>query len=310
MSDDRLQLLRLPDGRRVAFGEYGDPTGQPVVYCHGFPSSRREALLVHDSAAAEGARIIALDRPGYGDSDPRFGRTILEWPADVAAVADHLNLDHVALLGISGGGPYALACAARIPERIRACALVCPLGPIYRPELLATMHWAARNQFAMAKNVPLLTQVIFGPVTTGFLSQNPDVVEHFRAIAAPTVDQQALEQKQVRQVLNATISEAMRTGARGARQDLVLYTFPWGIAFESLRTPLQLWHGEVDGTVPVAHSRWYAAHLPGVVTHFIPGEGHYSLPLHYSRHIMRDLLVTDPKSKPGSAAFDHPQVRS
>ncbi|MEJ2386166.1 MAG: alpha/beta hydrolase, partial [Chromatiaceae bacterium] len=176
--------MSLPDGRRVACSEYGDPAGRPVVYCHGFPSSRHEALLLHDNAVAEGARVIAIDRPGYGDSDYQPGRAILDWPADVAAVADQLELERFSVIGVSGGGPYALACAARLPERLSACALVCALGPIYLDELLATMHWAPRSQLTIARNTPSLSHIVFGALTAGILAYWPETVENFRVLSA------------------------------------------------------------------------------------------------------------------------------
>ena len=292
--EDHFSLLRLPDGRRVAYAEYGDPGGRPVIYCHGFPSSRREALLLRKDALAECARVIALDRPGYGGSDYHPKRTILDWPADVTAVADHLSLGRFALLGVSGGGPYALACAASIAERLSACALVCPLGPIYLDDVLAKMHWAPRSQLAMGKHAPLLARLLLGPLTTGFLARWPDTVEHLRSVSAPEADRQELEKETTSRILKATIRDAMRGGGRGARRDLILYTRPWGIPFESVCTPLQLWHGEADGTVPASHTRWYAARFPHATATFLPGEGHYSLPLRHSRRILRALL--DPEA--------------
>jgi pimeloyl-ACP methyl ester carboxylesterase len=272
--DERVYHVSLPDRRRIACSEYGDPAGRPVIYCHGFPSSRHEALLLHDNAVAEGARVIAIDRPGYGESDYQPGRTILDWPADVAAVADQLELERFALIGVSGGGPYALACAALIPERLSACTLVCALGPIYLDELLATMHWAPRSQLTMARSTPILSHIVFGALTAGILAYWPETVENFRALSAPEVDCRELEKDSIRRILNTTIRDAVRAGARGVRQDLMLYTRPWGIPFQEIRFPVQLWHGEADGTVPVAHTRWYAAHLPRATANYLPNEGH------------------------------------
>jgi len=287
---DHDHYLRLPDGRQLASSEYGDPAGRPVVYCHGFPSSRHEALLLHDNAVAEGARVIAIDRPGYGESDYQPGRAILDWPADVAAVADQLELERFSVMGVSGGGPYALACAARIPERLSGCALVCALGPIYLDELLATMHWAPRSQLTMARSTPILSHILFGALTAGILAYWPETVENFRALSVPEVDRRELEKDPIRRILNSTIRDAVRSGARGVRQDLMLYTRPWGIHFDEIRYPIRLWHGDADGTVPVAHTRWYSAHLPRAAANYLANEGHYSLPLRRSAEILRALL--------------------
>src|SRR5688572_28104051 len=120
--------LTLSDGRKVGIAEFGAPAGRPVVYCHGFPASRLEARLAHEAAKEVGARLIALDRPGYGLSDFQPGRRIGDWPRDVVEAADALGVQRFAMLGVSGGAPYALACAALLPERITALGVVCGLG--------------------------------------------------------------------------------------------------------------------------------------------------------------------------------------
>jgi len=283
--------LRLPDGRRLAFAEHGDSDGRAVVYCHGFPSSHREAELIGPGARAEGVRIIAPDRPGYGDSDPLPQRSIAGWAEDVAALADHLGLGHFALVGVSGGGPYALACAQHLPERIQACALVCPLGPIYRPEVLAAMHPAIRASFLLPRRAPRLARLLLARPATELLSLWPEAIERLRSLHAPPADRDALARPEVSRTLNGSIRDAMRGGALGALDDLVLYTGDWGLDFGALTLPIDLWHGEADGTVPVAHARWYAARLPNAHPHLLAGEGHFSLPLRHSRVILHTLLT-------------------
>ncbi len=289
MSEPKVQTLQRPDGRRLAWCELGDPTGLPVIYCHGFPSSRHEALLLDPAARALGLRVLAADRPGYGDSDDQPGRTISDWAAEVAALGDHLGLARFGLLGVSGGGPYALACVARIPERIAACTLVCPLGPIYEAERMSEMAWPAWLNLTLAQQVPGLTYFAFGGLTAGFLAHWPETLDHLRTLNAPPVDRTELARPGTRAVLNRTVADAMRDGAYGARRDLLLYTRPWGIPLESLSLPIDLWHGEDDGMVPVAHGHWYQAHLPGCRARFVPDEGHYSLPLRHAEAILAGL---------------------
>src|SRR4051794_20731127 len=128
MSED-LRQLRLSDGRRLAYCEYGSPAGKPVLYFHGWPGSRLEAKLADPVAKKFNAKIIAIDRPGFGMSDFKPNRTLLDWPLDVCELADALGLDRFAVVGVSGGGPYALACARRIPERLTSVAVICGVGP-------------------------------------------------------------------------------------------------------------------------------------------------------------------------------------
>jgi pimeloyl-ACP methyl ester carboxylesterase len=283
-------FVGLDDGRGLAYAEYGDPDGLPLIYCHGFPGSGREAMLVHTVALEEGARIIAPDRPGFGRSGFQRDRTILDWVADFTRLADELQLEQVGVLGVSGGAPYALACLAQIPERLGAGALICPLGPIYLKDVFAQMSWATKLNLSATHRSPLLSEAFFGPLTVGLLNWWPGMVDHLRSISAPAADRAELEDPQVRHIINQTIHDAMGAGARGARQDLSLYLQDWRIPITAIDTPIDLWHGKNDDMVPISHSHWYAAHLPNCQVNYLPDEGHFSLPMRYSANIIRSLL--------------------
>jgi pimeloyl-ACP methyl ester carboxylesterase len=125
--------MRTRDGRSIGVLEVGQAAGVPVFHFHGSGSSRLEAVLVADAAKKAGVRLIALDRPGVGQSDPCDRDRLLDWPEQVVEVADALKIQKFAVLGMSAGGPYALACAAAIPHRLTACALICAVAP---PELI------------------------------------------------------------------------------------------------------------------------------------------------------------------------------
>jgi len=289
------QYVETAGGRRIAYSELGDPTGRPVLYAHGFPSSRREALLLHDTAVATGARIVTSDRPGYGDSDDDPARTIADWPEDLLRLADHLRIEHFALLGVSGGGPYAAAAAWRIPRlaagRLAGCAMVCPLGPIYIDAVLQAMNPAVRLSLGIGRQPRWLGDVLLGRPTTGLLQRLPGLVEKVRHLAAPPADREVLQEGDNGKILNATIADAMQDGGCGARRDLVLYTHDWHIPFAEIDYPIEIWHGKADGTVPIDHARWYAEHLPNARLNEIPDEGHYSVPLRYSPRILDALLA-------------------
>ncbi|MGB5833663.1 MAG: alpha/beta hydrolase [Thiohalocapsa sp.] len=293
-ADDSPSFIETADGRRLAYSEFGTADGHPVIYAHGFPSSRREAMLLHPSAVEANARIIAPDRPGYGESDPAPERGLIDWSNDVALLADRLGLKRFDLIGVSGGGPYALGCADRIPERIRGCALICPLGPIYIDELLNQMNWAARANLMIGKQPQWLGDLMFGSPTTTLLQRWPSLVEEMRSIAAPLADREVLDQGRTASILNQTIADAMRNGAPGARRDLVLYTHDWALNFADIVTPITIWHGLADGTAPIEHARWYRDHLPNADLIELPGEGHYSVPLRYSAQILSSLFDAKP----------------
>lgn len=285
-------------GRKIAYSQLGASDGYTAIYAHGFPSSRREAKLLDVAARDVGVRIIAIDRPGYGDSEPAPERGIADWPDDAAAVADALGLERFGLIGVSGGGPYVLACAWRLSSsqqhplqgRVSHCLLVCPLGPIYLEAQLEQMHWAARMNLRVGQQAEWLSGLVFGAPTTALLERWPALVENARSFAAPPADRRVLEDPETTAILNRTIVDAMRNGAPGARRDLHLYTRPWEIPFAEIEIPLRIWHGQADGTVPVEHARWYAEQIATAHLTELPEEGHYSVPLNYSREILTALI--------------------
>ncbi|KAI8265128.1 hypothetical protein K4K58_011773 [Colletotrichum sp. SAR11_239] len=127
---DTTEVLTLPDGRKLGYSQYGLSTGKPIFYCHGLPGSRVEAGHLHEAAVETGARIIATDRPGMGLSTFQTGRTLLDHPKDLEHLASHLKINEYGVMGVSGGGPYALACARAMPrDKLKAVAIVCGIGP-------------------------------------------------------------------------------------------------------------------------------------------------------------------------------------
>lgn len=253
---------------------------------------------MHEAAGELGLRLISIDRPGYGDSDPAPDRGIIDWPDDVAAVADALALERFALIGVSGGGPYMLSCAWRLSQRqahplhgrVSDCLLVCPLGAIYRPEQLNQMHWAVRLNLGVGRQPPWVADLLFGAPTTALLAHWPALVEGTRSLAAPPADRQVLSDPTIRAILNRTIADAMRNGASGARRDLRLYTHDWGMSFGEIDFPVRIWHGQADGTVPIEHARWYADQIPTARLTELAGEGHYSVQVCYCRQMLAELV--------------------
>ena len=144
MDDSRSsRQIKLPDGRNLAYAEYGPVEGNPVFYFHGFPSSRLDWRLFHDddTLAELNVRVIAPDRPGYGLSDHKRGRTISGWPEDVVELAGALGIDAFSVLGVSGGGPYAASCAFSIPDRLSKSGIVCGMGPADSPGVKDGASW-------------------------------------------------------------------------------------------------------------------------------------------------------------------------
>lgn len=279
----------LGDGRTLGFSEYGDPKGKPLFYCHGFPASRLEAELTATAAAWIGVRVVAADRPGFGLSDFKPGRSLIDWPDDLRELADLLGIDRFSVLGVSGGGPYALACALRLPARLKGVGVVCGLGPLAGTGLLREMGWPARTSFGLARRMPRLLRLLYEGLLGPPLRRHPEAAMNLLTVAAPAADRAVLARPEVHRIITASIGEAFRPGMRGATWEMGLYSRPWGFAPEEIAIPVRLWHGTADGTVPSSHGRHLATALPNCLPVFTEGEGHFTLPIGHMEEILRTL---------------------
>ena len=284
-------IVCLPDGRRLAYAEYGDPLGAPALYCHGFPGSRLEARLFDIAARHHKLRVIAPDRNGLGESDPHPGRRLLDWALDLDALADILKIERFYLIGVSGGAPYAMAYASQCAARLKGLTLVCPLGPLDRPDMLEVMRWPARINFRAIRTIPLVSKLTFRFAVIPLAQRRPQWIYQIMLGMAPPPDYEVLNRAQVRSVITASIHEAIRKGGDGLLQEMALYTEPWGFDPAGISIPVELWHGTADETVPMLHGRALAKRFPKCDAHFIEGEGHFSLPIGRMNEIQEKLVA-------------------
>jgi pimeloyl-ACP methyl ester carboxylesterase len=268
--------LRLRDGRRLACLELGAATGRPVIYQHGYPGSRLEARLAAATAARLGLRLLAPDRPGFGESSFQPGRTLGAWADDVGELADRLDLRRFAVFGVSAGGPYALACAARLAGRVEAVALLAPLGPLDWPQARCGMTTMSRLGLGLAAWLPPLARGVMR-LAAPWARRHPQRLLNRLQAAAPAADRAVLADAGNRAVLGATFCEALRQGGRGAAWELTVLARPWDFALRDVRLPVRIWHGLADTIVPPALVRHLAARLPCSEVRWLAGEGHHSL---------------------------------
>ena len=268
------RTMTLKDGRTLGFAEYGDPRGRAVIGFHGTPGSRLMLRIADGTARAQGVRLIAPDRPGFGLSDPMPERRYPDFARDVEALLDHLGVERVALAGVSGGGPYALACAASMPERISHALLVSGVAPVVGPDATPGLSRRHRIIFAWGARAPRLLRALTGYAQRVW-KRDPDAV--FRRIVAmnPPVDRAIMTRPAVREVLIAALRDAFRRGGGPAATEIALFGRPWGFRLQDVRVPVGLWHGEGDRLVPVRMGRHMAGLLPDCRASFIPAAGHY-----------------------------------
>jgi len=294
-------FIQLQDGAVVAFEEYGDPNGVPVIFCHGWPSSRTMARLTDEPARELGIRIISPDRPGISGSSLQPDRKLSDWPRVVQRIVGDFGFCEFRILAISGGAPYAYATAIAMPEQVQGIAIVggAPpmaelvntegLLPLYR--LMLALHRTRprllRRFFHLARPVlSLRPPVRFRPLLLKMLMLRPCDAESLRDVAAF----EAIFESQRR---------AWRGSAEGVMADAQIYAQPWGFALEDVQVPVRLWHGKQDRAFSVRLAEQVAKRLPDCTARFVDDAGHYSLPIRHMREILKDLICTagpDPRT--------------
>jgi len=272
------QTICLQDGRTLGYAQYGSSDGKTVFYFHGHPGSRLEARFLASQAAQAGICLIGVDRPGMGLSSYQAGRRLLDFPDDIVGLAHHLRRDQFAVVGFSGGGPYALACACKIPQYLTACGIVAGVGHL-NPYLSFLSQW-----------FPWLVL----PISRRFFRDEKQAGKTLLRFAQQWVvpDQNCLHLPEIRELMAASLVEALRPGAKGAAYDGVLLGRSWGFKLEDVKfSSLYLWHGELDKEVPVARGREIAESLPHCTASYYPGEGHISLIVNHSKEILASMTA-------------------
>jgi pimeloyl-ACP methyl ester carboxylesterase len=286
------QQLRLATGRLLAYDEHGAVDGTPIFYFHGSPSTRLEWHLFGSDALARKlkVRIIAPDRPGLGRSDFQPGRRISDWPADVIALADRLALARFAVLGYSGGGPYAAACAWKIPERLTRVGIVSGTAPFDEPGLTAGINPTNLGFMQLARTKPWLSRLTLRLM--GLLVRFTPRRFIERVIATlPVPDQAVLARSDFRQGFIAMVREALLAGPRGAQRDTTLMVSTWDFRLQDIRSAVYLWHGVEDANAPLAMGHYMAATIPNSHAYYYPGEGHLSLMAKYVEEILKVIAA-------------------
>lgn len=282
--------LVLPSGRAVAWAEFGDPTGLPCLYLPGTPNSAASGQTYDAAGRDLGVRVLALDKPGYGASDPVRRRRLADIAHDVDALARHLSIDRLLVVGESGGAPHALALAAALPARVVAVAIVAGIGPT-TPADLAAFTPSTRRLMKLARRSPLLVQAAYASTRRRLL--DPDKAQtHARSLiaAAPPADRAVLaaHPQAVDIALRSTV-EALGRGTRAVAQELAMFARPWEFDLSAVAVPVDVWHGSDDANVPLVIAKRVAAALPDGQFRVLAGCGH-SLGLGHASAVLGSLV--------------------
>jgi pimeloyl-ACP methyl ester carboxylesterase len=286
--------LPTPDGRSIDVWLAGPADGEAVVFHSGTPGNGMPFSWHVENMAERGLRYVSVTRPGYGSSTRLAGRRVADVVPDTRFVLDHLGIDKAWILGWSGGGPHALACAALMPERVRGTALIAGVAPYPAEGLDWFAGMGAENveefKAALAGHEALMPFMqpladLFGKVTP------TEVADSFGSLI-DDVDRGSLT-GELADYVAGLFREAFRTGYWGIFDDDIAFSTPWGFDVGSIRGPVDIWQGAHDRMVPFGHGQWLAAHVGHARAHLFQEQGHLTLVVDAYPQIL-DALIGGP----------------
>lgn len=279
--NDRTGTLPTPDGRVLAYVDGGDPNGYPVVGLHGTPGCRLNRLIDDSVYVQAGVRYVTTDRAGYGLSTRQRGRSVADEARDVLAVADALQFSTFAVIGGSGGGPHALACAALLGDRVERAACQSSLAPLGAAgltreqwlsgmdvEIAVELTWAEAGEEALTREMEKAQQRMERRI-----AENPGALLGEQATAG---DIAFLTRPEVVEALRRIIPEQARNGVGGSVDDTLAFARDWGFDLAIIKVPVLLTYGDADSSCPVAHGRFLAASIQNAVVMEAAGGGHFA----------------------------------
>ncbi len=266
---------RLTDGRQLGYAEYGPVTGRPLLWFHGSPGARKQIAPEARVAADErDVRIIAIERPGIGDSTSHAYEAIVHWAHDIEEFCDAKGIGKFGVAGLSGGGPYALACAHEMPDRVVAVAVLGGVAPAVGPEA------AEGGVSTLIRTFSPLVKHLRAPLNV-FMRNLIKVLEPFgdkavdlAASMMPPGDQRIFAEPAMRHMFKEDLQHGSREQMQAIFHDAHLFGRDWGFWLKDLRVPVYLWYGDADNIVPIEHGQHMADHIPNAEFRIRHDEGH------------------------------------
>jgi pimeloyl-ACP methyl ester carboxylesterase len=259
--------LKLNNGHKVGYAEYGTRDGVPIIALHGMPNSHIMWKGMDQVASAHGIRLIAPDRAGYGASNDYLPKSLLDYSDDVSGLADMLGIEKFVIMAVSGGGPYGYACAYKLSDRLLSAVILSSLPPLNILNNTTEMQSMNRLIFNLGRISPFGTSIILSNLLRLSLRS---MQKHVQNNTSPSPD----ISPSLFAILAEDLTEVVRTSRKGISFDLNVYWRAWGFNFEDIKTKVFLWHGEADNLSPAPAAHYIAEHIPNCEAHFCAGEGH------------------------------------
>lgn len=277
-NDEKVKYFQRADGSKLAYAEYGDPAGKPVLYFHGSPGSRLEGAMFSDLFKRKGLRMIAPDRPGMGRSDFPYKHSWLEHTMDVIALAEHLGIKKFSVIGYSGGGTVAQACAYAFPNRVTQAILMGSWAPVSEDEALFNeLAPLDRFFYRLGNTIPALFNIpyAFFPFAVRYMS-----VKRFLNLLKSSMsdaDMEALEDEAFAKLLFDDVRESFTQGVKGPGYDALILCQDWGFKIEEIEAPVHIIHGTEDKAAPYAFAKYMYEKMPNANLYTYPGDGHFAI---------------------------------
>lgn len=268
-----MKTMTLADGRTLAYDDYGDPRGKPVVFTHGFGDSRLIRNPDNDLTASLGVRVIAPDQPGIGGSSPKPGRKMIDWGSDVEELVDALGLGEFAVAGHSGGGPHTLAIAVHLPERVTKGVLASPVGDFDDPFMRKQLVMKDLKQIAKIHRLHHLLRWAFKHEAKDVLKDVPSYVESV-AEDDPSDAATMLDDPAMTEMFDKNFEQGMSHEGEGT-YEMTLALWGWGFKLEDVRQPFDVFYGDADDIISPEMPKRVAKELPNGTGHIWLGAGHY-----------------------------------
>lgn len=265
------QTIDLPGGRTLGFAQYGDPSGFPVIYFHGGMSSRIDATSAGPAAAAAGFRVIAPDRPGVGLSDRHKNATLLDWPEDVAELANQLGLGKFAVMGWSFGGAYSAVCGFALADQVTATLLIASGIPRDWPGMIEGIDRMDRTFMKLSDNAAIIDEAAF--VAIRMAAEHTPKLFIKQTVADFSDQSRDAINRDPAEFISATVEAFVHPG--GALDDYRIWDQPWGFDVAEIRGPVHVWQGDSDELCPPEWAHRLAEAIPTAELHMVPGAGHF-----------------------------------
>ncbi len=270
------RAVELADGRKLGIAEFGDPQGQAILWFHGTPGARRQVPPGARTLAVDrGLRIVGVERPGTGWSTPHLYGEVRDWADDVEELTQRLGIGRFGAVGLSGGGPYLLACAHELPDQMVAGGVLGGVAPSCGKD--APAGGMIRLGVSMGGLIAMLRGPVAALLSTGIRNLRPAVESLLDLYlrACPEHDREVMSRPEMRAMfLDDIHTAAAHGGLRAVPNDILLFTRPWGFSLRDVRVPVHFWQGDADQLVPFSHGTHQAALVPGAGFSLREDEGH------------------------------------